>query len=131
MVDNLLEILKKTYVEFNFRAGKRFLFRFPKTIYFDPNDPEFDSLILHELGHAILGHSGYKTDVERLKMERAAWDEAEKIANSLKVKINKTLVEDDLDSYRNWLHQKSKCKKCGLTRYQTPDGKYHCPNCER
>lgn len=130
MANSLLKTLENTYVEFNFRAAERFSFRPPKTIYFVQNDENFDSLILHELGHALLGHRNFKTDVERLKMERAAWEKGREIAANLKIDIDNDLIETELDSYRDWLHQRSKCKKCGLTRYQTPDGKYHCPNCE-
>ena len=39
-------------------------------------------------------------------------------------------VQDKLDTYRDWLHAKSRCKKCGLTKYQTEDKKWHCPRCE-
>ncbi len=127
----LLEKLKDTYVEFNFRPADRFLFRPPKTIYYIEDAEDFDSLLLHELGHAILGHKTFKTDIERLKMERSAWEKASEIAKNLKITINQDLIELELDTYRDWLHQKSKCKKCGLTRYQTPDGKYHCPQCNR
>lgn len=64
-------------------------------------------------------------------MERAAWDKAKELAAKYDIEINQDLIEDELDSYRNWLHIKSRCKKCGLTRYQTKDGIYHCPHCEQ
>jgi lipopolysaccharide biosynthesis regulator YciM len=35
-----------------------------------------------------------------------------------------------LDTYRDWLHRRSACPECGLTRYQTVDGRWHCPGCE-
>ena len=131
MVSNLLTTLKNTYPNFNFRAAKKFSFRPPRTINYVEDAPEFNSLILHELGHAILEHRNFKTDIERLKMERAAWDKAEEIARELNILINTELIEAELDTYRDWLHQKSRCKKCGLTRFETPDGVYHCPNCDR
>lgn len=130
MANSLLKILQNDFPEFKFCSGHKFLFRPPHTILYDENDPNFDSLILHELGHALLHHFTFKTDIERLKMERAAWDKALELASKLKVVINQDLIEVELDSYRNWLHVKTKCKKCGLTRYQTPDGKYHCPHCD-
>ena len=40
------------------------------------------------------------------------------------------IIETELDSYREWLDKKSRCKKCGLTCYQAQDGKYHCPRCD-
>ncbi len=33
--------------------------------------------MLHELGHALLEHINYNVDLERVKMERAAWGEGE------------------------------------------------------
>lgn len=63
-------------------------------------------------------------------MERAAWEEARKLCRRYQIRYDEELVELKMDSYRDWLHQRSKCKKCGLTRYQTKDGEYHCPNCE-
>ena len=85
---------------------------------------------MHEIGHAILGNSSYKTDLERLKIERNAWDKAKNLCKKFDIPFNEEFAEDELDSYRNWLHQKSLCKTCGLTRYQTNDGEYHCPKCD-
>jgi len=131
MSNSLLETLKNRYPDYKFCSSKRFSFRPPRTILFNPDDPNFNSLLLHELGHATLNHHDFKTDITRLKMERAAWDQAIKIATELDITIDDALIEEELDSYRNWLHQRSKCKKCGLTCYQTPDGVYHCPHCEQ
>ena len=124
-----LSQLQQNYPEYNFKSGVKFSFRPPRTILFVQNDPNFSSLILHELGHALLGHHNFTTDIKRLKMERAAWDKALELAQSLDVVIDENLIEAELETYRNWLHAKSKCQKCGLTRYQTHDGRYHCPHC--
>ena len=115
--------LKEEYPSFSWRLGSRFKYRPPKTIV----------LALHELGHALSGHKDYKTDVERLRIESEAWQRAKREIESHKnwaLEYDEDFAENELDSYRDWLHQKSKCKKCGLTRYQTADGIYHCPNCE-
>ncbi len=85
--------------------------------------------LLHEVGHAILQHKSFRTDVERLKMERAAWEQARELCARYNIYYDEDLVEGALDSYRDWLHQKSACPECGLTRYQSRDGKYHCPSC--
>ncbi len=99
--------------------------------------------LFHELGHALLGHFKFVTDVERLKMEREAWEKAAELytfyaqkgknreEKSLFSGFDQEFVEQELDSYRDWLHQRSRCPKCGLTRYQTRDQKYHCPACEQ
>ncbi len=69
-------------------------------------------------------------DVERLKMESAAWEKARELAPKYNIEVNEDLIQGELDTYREWLHTKSCCKQCGLTRYQMPDGVYHCPRCE-
>lgn len=63
-------------------------------------------------------------------MERQAWTKARELAAIYKVKIDEDLIQEELDTYREWLHQKSRCPKCGLTRFQTPDKVYHCPKCD-
>ena len=125
-----LERLKGDFPEFRFRDGAKFAFRPPKTIILGPPEPFSELLALHEVSHAVLKHKTFKMDVERLKMESAAWEKAQELADRYGIKINEDLIQDELDTYRDWLHNKSKCKACGLTRYQTPDGRYHCPRCE-
>ena len=127
---NFLGVIKKTYPNLVFKQGKRFSFHPKTTIIFDPIAKNFELLLLHELGHALNGDFSYKTDIERLKIEVSAWETAKSLAKTFKIPFNENFMESELDSYRDWLHKKSLCKSCGLTRYQTPDGTYHCPHCE-
>ena len=69
-------------------------------------------------------------DVERLRMENEAWEKARELARVYKIEVNEDLIQEELDTYRDWLHQKSRCPRCRLTRFQTTDGQYHCPRCE-
>lgn len=131
MANSLLEKLIKDYPNYNFCSSNKFMFRPPRTILFNTLDQNFNSLILHELGHATLGHRTFKTDIDRIKMERAAWNEAKNIAKNYHISIDDNLIESAIDSYRDWLHAKSKCKKCGLTKYQDSNGVYHCPYCDK
>ena len=130
MSSDLLSQLRQDYPNFVFKPGKKFAFHPPRTIYFTLDSPSFTISLLHELGHALLGHTTFSTDVERLKMERAAWDQATALAAKYDIFVDPNVIETALDTYRNWLHAKSKCQKCGLTRYQTRDGRYHCPYCQ-
>lgn len=123
----LIVQLKMDYPKIRFRLGKKFAFRPPRTIIFAEGQ---ELELLHELGHARLEHDFYTTDIERLRMERAAWEEARRLCDQYAVEYDQEFVEMALDSYRDWLHQRSQCSKCGLTRYQTRDGKYHCPSCD-
>lgn len=127
---DFLEQLEQDYPEFRLMVGKKFAFKPPRTVMIGPKEPFFRLLTLHEFSHAILGHRSFKIDVERLKMENAAWDKARELAQKYKIEVDDDLIQDELDTYRDWLHQKSRCPKCGLTRYQAPDGVYHCPRCE-
>lgn len=147
-----IEQLIADYPEFRFRLNaKRFSFHMPKNhesgskpiISIGPPQPFFALQALHELGHALKAHQDYTTHIDRLKIERAAWEAAKTIYEiyqnraesdqslaDILPKWDDDYVESCLDTYRDWLHAKSKCKKCGLTCYQTKDGHYHCPRCE-
>lgn len=134
-MQELLERLKVDYPNLRFRAGKRFSFRPPRTIIFvlglqADEQNSYGLQLLHEVGHAVLEHKNFATDPERLAMERAAWEQARVLCGRYGVEYNEEFVEGELDTYRDWLHQKSRCPRCGLTRYQTRDGEYHCPGCE-
>ena len=130
MDKRFIERLQRDFPDFKFKEGKKFAFRPPKTIILGPVEPFYELLALHEVSHAILKHKDFKMDVERLKMENEAWEKAKELAKHYKIGINEDLIQDELDTYRDWLHQKSRCPKCGLTRFQTPDSQYHCPRCE-
>lgn len=118
---------------FSYRVDKKFAFRPEKTIILGPPQPNFVLQTLHELGHALSKHKDYNTHVERIKIESEAWERAKTLYCTYQnppIDWSDEYVEDSLDTYRDWLHSKSTCKKCGLTRYQSPDGVYHCPRCE-
>ena len=69
-------------------------------------------------------------DVERLRMESEAWARARELAAKYRVEVDENLIQEQLDTYRDWLHKKSRCPICGLTRFQTPDSVYRCPKCD-
>ena len=127
---DLIQSLERDYPKFVFKNGKKFAFRPPRTVIIGPLEPHSDLLLLHEMGHAILGHRDFRTDVGRLKMEAEAWEKARELASKYGVPFYDNVVDTELDTYRDWLHQKSRCPNCGLTRFQTTDGTYHCPRCE-
>ena len=126
----LLDRLKLDFLEFKFVRGRKFAFRPPKTIVIGLEETKADLLLLHEVSHAVLGHRDFKVDVERLKMEVEAWEKARGLAEIYGVEYDEDLVQEELDTYRDWLHQKSRCPECGLTRFETPERQYHCPRCE-
>ena len=126
--------LQSDYPQITIKSGPKFSYRPPKTIFYGPYEPNFKLLLLHELGHALSGHLNYNLDLERLKIESEAWQKAAAICQShpeYQVAYDSDFAESQLDSYRHWLHQKSLCPNCKLSRFQTPDGKYHCPLCDK
>lgn len=128
--DALFLLLRADYPDFTFKTGPKFAFRPPKTIIMGPPEPNYALLALHELAHALCKHKDYNTHVERLKIEREAWERARSLCSKYHITWDEDFVEDQLDTYRDWLHKKSLCPHCHLTRFQTPDGCYHCPSCD-
>lgn len=156
--ERLVARLVADYPEIRFRVGKKFMFRPPRTVIAEAFcrlsegcDEGFEGSgegsdgglgegfeaenawglqLLHEVGHALSGHRGFRADVERLRMEREAWERARGLCATYNIWYDEEFVEAALDTYRDWLHQRSRCAECGLTRYQGRDGRWHCPGCE-
>lgn len=85
--------------------------------------------LLHEAGHAKLSHTNYTLDVDLLMHEVAAWEEAVRFGNQLRIPIDSEHVQDCLDTYRDWLHQRSTCPRCGIVSFQESASIYRCFNC--
>ena len=129
-MEELVEKIRVDYPEFRFVEGRKFAFRPPKTVVLGPPEPAQELLLLHEVGHAVLEHNDFKTDVGRLKMEVGAWEKARELADTYGIEFDEEVMQEELDTYRDWLHKKSCCPSCKLTRFQDTDGVYHCPRCE-
>lgn len=122
------------------------------TVFLGGPCQNFGLLTLHELGHGLSKHKDYTRSVERIKIESEAWERAKKVLLEMVTRAkdgrsvtiygkdvvlaeilpewDEDFVQEKLDTYRDWLHAKSRCKKCGLTMYQTEDEMWHCPRCE-
>ncbi len=129
----LLAKLEKDFPELTFEAGTEFCWS-PKTqcitYYADPDDETVAAWsLLHEVAHADLGHNRYGSDFELLHMEAAAWHQAAKLAEKYGYEISSDHIQDCLDTYRDWLHQRSTCPRCGTTSLQATARKYQCHNC--
>lgn len=85
--------------------------------------------LFHELAHAALEHNSYSSDLELLSMEVAAWDKAKTIAQDFSIEIEERHIQDCLDTYRDWLDQRSKCPKCDYNALSTSHVNYKCFNC--
>ena len=126
----LLSITNK-YPQFTFKPGQKFLFRPPHTIHYVIGEKNFRFLLLHELAHALLGHFSYQTSLERLKIERDAWDYTRSLCSEEKIPVLETVAEAELDTSRNWVHQKTLCKKCGLSCIEVNKTTLFCPKCQK
>jgi len=98
-------------------------------IYYNPTAGGAEYYLLHEFGHAVLQHSDFSHDIDLLKMERAAWEEAKKIGDSYGITIPEDAIEDALDTYRDWLHNRSACPTCAATGIQVAPFTYQCTAC--
>lgn len=86
--------------------------------------------LLHEVGHALLGHASYDKDIELIAMERAAWIKAKEVADVYGYDIDEEAVETHLDTYRDWLHARSTCPSCQANGMQVGARIYRCPACQ-
>jgi hypothetical protein len=127
----LLNSLRTDFSEFTFTPGTYFLWSsHKKTISFDPDIPNSSAYLLHELSHALLNHQGYERDIELLKLERDAWNYTQTtLAPRYNISIDYDLVQDNLDTYRSWLHARSLCPECDTTGLQTKQRHYTCVAC--
>ncbi len=128
-----IEHLLKDYSDFTIERGVREHWS-PKsnTITFNPaQTPERIRFgILHELAHAILSHTTYQSDFELLKMESEAWRLASQIGLKYGVSISEDHIQNCLDTYRDFLHRRSKCPTCGVHVLQQNSDSYRCFNCQ-
>lgn len=129
----LLAKLRSDFPQLQFGAGDVFSWS-PKerrVIYAADVNDEAQPIwsLLHEVGHALLNHHSYKTDFELVRLEAAAWDKATQLAERYNHKIDPEHIQDCLDTYRDWLHQRSTCPRCQTTSLQGNHTTYYCYNC--
>jgi hypothetical protein len=86
--------------------------------------------VLHELGHALLEHQSYESDISLLQKEAEAWEKASSIAERYKVTIDQEHIQNCLDTYRDWLHKRSTCPTCSSHGLQQNKTLYRCLNCQ-
>lgn len=125
--------IKERFSQFSFEEHEVFHWS-PQDncVYYDPNEldkKEGIFQLLHELGHALSGHTTYSSGIQLLKIEAEAWKKAKELASSYSLKIGGKQIERCLDSYRDWLYLRSKCPNCETTALEIDSNQYHCFNC--
>jgi len=128
----LLAKVQLAYPKLVFTAGEQFHWS-PKTqeVFYNPalSSAEASWSLLHEVGHALLSHTTYETDLELIAMEAAAWQKAQELAGEYQITIDEEHIQDCLDTYRDWLHQRSACPDCDNRSLQQDSRHYRCFNC--
>lgn len=126
-----LKKIREDFAKFDFVASEEFRWNFEtKTIFFEESAADFESLLLHELGHALCEHADFELDIELVRIEAEAWQKAREVSKKYNVKINDDLVESHLDTYRDWLHKRSLCPNCLINGFQQSGLNYRCVACE-
>ena len=127
-ITSLISRLQSDFPTIRFVQGDTFRWT-PKnsTVYYK-NDGN-TTLLLHEVAHAMLQHTTYLYDIDLVKMERDAWEAAVSLAHTYHAPLDDSIAEEMLDSYRNWLHDRSVCPSCQATGLQTAPRTYSCLAC--
>lgn len=132
-MEKLLKTLQQDHPQVQFATGDTFSWSSRKqTVHFpkEPADPATAIWsLLHEMGHALLDHTTYQSDFELVKLEAAAWNKAAELGKEYGHVIDIDHIQDCLDTYRDWLHQRSACPKCKTTSLQRNMHTYCCYNC--
>lgn len=129
-ITSLIIKLKADFPQFQFIQGETFQWSPHKmTVYYQSNSSD-SAALLHELSHAILGHQRFTRDIQLVEYEQAAWHHAqEALAPRYHIDIVEDMVQASLDTYRDWLHSRSRCPGCGATGLQIKQQLYSCVAC--
>lgn len=124
----LIDRLAADFEQFNFEPADVCAWSpSAQTIFYQDDAPD---QVLHELSHALLGHSNFRRDIELIAIERDAWHHAkDNLSPKYGVVISDDAIEDAMDTYRQWLHSRSTCPECKATGIQTEANTYHCLSC--
>lgn len=133
-MDTLVKHLKKDFPTLAFAPSNTFAWS-PKSnsiLYIDGARDEKIAhwSLLHEVGHALLEHNSFESDFELLLLEVEAWEKAKKLAAKYEVLIDDEHIQNCLDTYRDWLYQRSTCPSCTATSMQANKHTYICINCD-
>ncbi|MDO4781411.1 MAG: hypothetical protein Q4A34_03425 [Candidatus Saccharibacteria bacterium] len=129
---DILDRLRKDFPAFHFVTGEVFSWS-PSNKTITVADVDDRAQLLHEVAHGVLGHAQYVRDIDLLTMERQAWQyAASQLAPRYGVSLHMEddVVQDALDSYREWLHRRSCCPRCEATGIEVEKHTYRCLLCE-
>lgn len=131
-MEKLITKLRHDYPNFTFISSSVARWSPQKQeIAYKPSQKESSTWsVLHELGHALLNHTSYGSDLELLQKELEAWEKAKILVNSYGLApIDENHIQNCLDTYRDWLYKRSRCPYCQKHGVQHSKGLYSCLNC--
>lgn len=128
---NLVKTLQKAHPDIQFISGELFKWSSSsRVVYYDPVDEHMETMLLHELAHALLEHEDFILDVELVRKEADAWDyTTNTLAQKYSVDVPEAQIDEALESYRYWLHKRSRCPECKNHGLQTKNTHYKCLVC--
>ncbi len=128
----LLPRLRADYPAIDFEQANQFSWHAGacRVCYKPTDDIQGAYALIHELGHGLLEHTDYHSDIELLKIEAAAWGKARELAEGYGFSIDEDYIQDALDSYRDWLHLRATCPTCYERCLQHDRHTYRCHNCD-
>lgn len=129
--NSLVVRLKADYPTINFVAENRFRFDSAAQTIAYISDSTDVAQLFHELGHAVCGHDSYTQDIELIGIEKEAWEMAKQLAPKYGLEIPADVIDSAMDTYRVWLHARSRCPRCksgGIQKHATGD--YACFACD-
>lgn len=130
-IPSLISRLKKDYPQFSYQESSACSWEPSKRMVLYSSHAE-PAQVLHEVGHALLGHEAFERDISLLAVERAAWMYAKReLAATYGVIISEDTIEQSLDTYRDWLHKRSLCPHCEVSGIQQTRTTYRCTICDR
>lgn len=130
----LLDKLAGAYPHLSFKPGEHFCWspEHSEVFYKASGGRKARWTLLHETGHALLGHDNYCADFELLRLEAEAWQKARELGSKFGLAIDEDHIQDCLDTYRDWLYKRSICPDCGTKCLQQDDYlHYSCFNCHK
>jgi len=127
-MEKLVLRLQADYPHLTFVAGQPFCWSPEDNHIFYSVDSGAAGL-LHEVGHALLKHGHYASDLELLTKELEAWQRAFELGAHYNIPVDREHAEDCLDTYRDWVHKRSLCPVCESSGLQTSPQRYQCLNC--
>lgn len=127
---SLIKKLQEDYPVLLFEPSSNFRWLPSQKIIFYDDASHDSASLLHELSHALLEHNSYSRDIHLIKMESAAWEYAKTIlAPKYQIIISNDIIQESLDTYRDWLHARSTCPRCRAIGIQRSMNQYSCLAC--